>query len=142
MKKINCRCKFCSKEIEMNVDVRGFDNPLLDLKRWLNHIACNRCASYYEAKNRLTDAIGTACNLLINSRRDAKVLTVIETKLTTITKNLCKLICDFKLIQFVWDAEFVNMLMDKPEQFSKVINLYTSGLNKIISKAESLPYKD
>ena len=141
MKKITCQCKFCRRDIEMEVDERGFDNPLLDMKLWLFHIACARCATFYESKRKVTDAIGTACHILINARGDSKISTVIQEKLTTLTKRLCELTCDFKMAQFFWDVNFVMALMEKPALFSRTINLYSRRLNELLAETRQ-PHND
>lgn len=131
MKIVTCNCKFCKREIEMEVDERGLESPMLDVKLWLKNVACNRCAEFYTKKSRIAESIGKECLLLINSKADQTVSAIVEKKLTVLTKNLCKIICDFKYLQFTWDVEFVNMLMMKPHSFSRVINLYCNGLNNL-----------
>lgn len=135
--KVQTKCKFCRREIEMEVDQKGYENPMINAALWLKNIACNRCADYYNAKRKLTDGIGKICQVVQNSSGNDKVTAAAREKLTQRTKELSKLICDFKLIQFTWDSEFVNFLMAKPDKFSTLINTYCSGLNRIQAQAET-----
>ena len=134
--KIETRCKFCVREIEMDVDQVGFENPAINAKLWLKNVACNRCAGYYSEKSRLANKIGSVCQVLTmakNTDKENKVAEAVRIKLEALTKKLCAVICDFKFAQFTWDIEFVNMLMERPEFSGKTINLYTHRLNKILT---------
>lgn len=129
--KIETRCKFCQREIEIEVDARGFENPVINMSVWLKHIACNRCADYAESKRDIVSAISRLCQVAMFSGGDLKVLGIVREKLQVRTKELCELICDHKLIQFIWDEEIVNLLMEQPGKLSRIINQFTAQLNRI-----------
>jgi hypothetical protein len=128
---VETKCKFCRRDIEMQVNKVGFENPAIDAKLWLKHVSCNRCATYHKAKRDICGSIGQSCVLLLKSRGDSKAVEIIARKLTVKTRELCKLVCDFKMVQFFWDQDFVAMLVEKPDKFSQILNLYLSRLNKL-----------
>ena len=135
--KIETKCKFCLREIEMEVDQSGFENPSLNTRLWLKNVACQRCADFYRVKNDTSEQIGKICHLLLVKRDDKNFVEAAREKLKQKTQNLCRLICDFKFAQFTWDIEFVNMLMERPDAAYKIINLFSKRLDKaIIESAE------
>lgn len=134
--KVETKCKFCHRDIEMDVDESGFKNPMIKADLWLKNVACNRCAGFYLSKQSSTESIIRVCFALATSRKaggDRKFEDIIRPKLEEKTKSFCRLICDFKFAQFTWDIEFVNMLMDQPEKCGKIINFYTSNLNSTLA---------
>ena len=142
--KVETKCKFCAREIEMEVDQAGFANPAINAALWLKNCACNRCADYYRAKADTAKTVGRLCEVVLAARRkgDQEEAAAAREKLIAVTRKLCKLICDFKCAQAVWDISFVDMLMEQPHKFSRIINSYTQNLNRIIerSRAEQPEY--
>lgn len=137
--KVETKCKFCRREIEMEVDQAGFENPAINAETWLKNVACNRCAAFYLAKRQIAEKIGRLCDALIFARKNEKdqAATAIREKLILVTRALCKLICDFRVAQETWDVSFVELLMEQPGKFSKIINSYTTQLNRIIEQARA-----
>lgn len=134
--KVETNCKFCQKLITMEVDEIGFKNPAINAQLWLKNVACARCAAFYEAKRSLTKSIAKACLVASRGKGDANLMSVIRSKLSLHTQELARLICDFKMIQYTWDVEFVNLLLEKPLMFSAIINNYCQQLNRIQQQHE------
>jgi len=137
--KVETRCKFCAREIEMEVDRAGFENPAINAALWLKNVACNRCATFYRTKADTAAKIGRLCGILINARNRGKdgEASQAREKLIVVTRQLCKLICDFKCASDTWDISFVEMLMEQPTKFSLIINSYCHQLNRIIEQSRA-----
>lgn len=132
--KVTTNCKFCRRHIEMEVDEAGFNSPIINAKLWLANCACNRCATFYKSRAIIAEKIGKYCQILIDSRRgqrDNEKENAICDRLTTLTKQLAKIVCDFYTLETQWESDFVDNLMQEPAKFNIVLNIYIRGIRQI-----------
>lgn len=129
------KCKFCGKPGK--VDVGEHTSGIFDLTKWVKILCCDPCGQFMESKRKVEDAIKAECLKMWAFRkqeRDREKVSKEEVKaeeiLTALTKRYATLVCDHYKRQFVWDAEFVNTLMDNPTQSASVLSTYRHGIAK------------
>jgi hypothetical protein len=100
----------------------------------LKFATCNRCADYFVTRNRLRDAIARVCGVLTLVRgagheqeKESRMVCKISDKLEQLTKDYAQAVSTYYRTQTLWDIEFVNMLMDRPEMVNSVLDHYRMG---------------
>lgn len=116
------QCKFCRKPLVLEID----DQYPADLDP-LNLIplaACNHCADIRVERKRLERKINRVCSLFANcsiTKRESKEQEI-RSILEKLTKDYATLVAKcHNMSGMAWDEEFVNILIDKPEQWASVL---------------------
>ncbi len=128
-------CKFCQKPGVVTIDD---PEAMFQVPKWKHLLSCNRCADYMERKRGFFERIRAATatlqqfRLTMTSEKLMPAEAKIREKLTAITKGLASLVCDYYRKTNVWEAEFVNLLMDKPERVIEISNRYVRDIKTIV----------
>jgi len=128
-------CKFCQKPGVVTIDD---PEAMFQVPKWKHLISCNRCADYSERKRLFFERIETATAILNQFRMTLAPEKInsaeskIREKLTAITKQLSALVCDYYRKTNVWDVEFVNLLMERPEKTWAICNQYVRNIKVIV----------
>jgi len=123
---VTYKCKFCQKTGAIEVD----DHPGIrfQVEKWQPALCCNRCGYYREARNGIRDRVQGVVEHLIQMKSLKALTQELETgiraKLTDHTKNYARLINEHYRKVNVWDREFINILMDRPEMWPRILNDY------------------
>ncbi len=126
-------CKFCG--VTGTVESGDTTNIKIHIDKWLPMIACDRCATFHESRLKMTDRIVRVCVALKQARQTRhRELTEIENrtrgKLVELTKRFAGLACDYWRKQNIWDCEFSNCLMDKPDNAYSILSFYLKGVSR------------
>lgn len=120
------KCKFCGLEGIVTVQ----DDLMFEVDKWKSLLVCNRCGDYHEKKRGVIDNVKSSAIFLMTCRRTmkgeglAKVETGVRSTLERITKRLADIVCEHYRATNWWDQEFVNLLMDRPDDFWKICRQY------------------
>ncbi len=136
---IDYTCKFCRRT---GIAQLADDLPAdwIQLDKWKAMLCCNRCADYMEAKRKCLWAIRKAAILLAQMRVTAtgqellKIEAAVRERLVGLTKRFAAVVCDYLLVETVWEEEFVNMLMDKPDRCEDIASHYVRGIRALKNK--------
>jgi hypothetical protein len=149
MTPIDYHCKICGKP---GVAYYNPECPIKDLNLWRDQICCDRCYTFRDAFSRCREAAGKLCYLLTvfraksNTADGKKALSdvepVIRQKLTPITQKIARICCNYHKVTNVWDVDFVNQLMEKPNASNRTIDAYSSGIRKIATTPARQPHAD
>lgn len=131
-------CKFCSKQILVQIDdaYAALGDPL----KILHFASCNNCADLRERKRDLEERIKRHCIGLLQlgervkpeHRAKAKIV------LTALTQKYADLIAQWhNMSGRAWDEEFVELLLDKPGQWPKVLTGYWKHFRRVFQQAQA-----
>jgi hypothetical protein len=132
--KFATQCQFCQKPITLIFDdeyiemiqdvetiqlrVDGKDITLIDLA------ACNHCADVRVDRRNIEDRIEGVCVNFARSKQTPERRNATKNALTALTKAYAAMIARWHCKQgMAWDAECVELLLDKPEHFPKIISV-------------------
>ena len=133
MTSIEFICKFCKHHGVAQYDERC---PALNLEAWAKSLCCNRCGDYHARRLVLEAAIKKAVERLVVTRqtcsdRKGEIIQAIRQVFTELTKSYARLVCEFSCLQFVWEQEFVDLLMEKPDRWYFIIANYRKQISAI-----------
>jgi len=129
--KIEYTCKFCRVQRWVELDN---DSDIFAIERWKPMLCCDRCADFMQEKRKLTDRINRVADALELIRQGfgkQASESAIRSKFEFYTKKFAALVCDYFRKTTVWDEEFVNMLMEKPEESHKICAHYVRGIRMV-----------
>jgi hypothetical protein len=123
-------CKFCQKPGQAHYE------PLeaMELAKWAPLLCCNRCHDFEVSRRRLGRAINKQATILLqsaeclNSAKVAGVQDSVRKVLEILTKKLCTKTCDHYRKPNIWDIEFVNLLMDRPDMAWQITNKFVLSI--------------
>jgi len=128
MKHHGTNCKICHRPITVSV-ADGYD-VVGDTLRLLPMATCDACYDYMAEWRKLRDAIHRLATMLISARascgpsRLAVAEKECETALTTLTRKYSELVARRLRREAIWDAEFVRLIMDRPDMTHKILSDY------------------
>lgn len=132
---LNYNCKFCGKP--GRVDAGENTHGIFDLTKWVKILCCDPCGKYMVDKRKIQDAIKAQCLDLWAIRKQEKDVEKVskaevkaEENLIALTKRYAHMICEHNRRETLWDAEFVNSLMDRPRQCENILRIYRLGIAK------------
>jgi hypothetical protein len=114
---------------------------------WFNKlyplIVCNPCADWRAGMTRLRDAVKNAVVDLLRARQYAAIAKesekqkasladmegVARGRFVTLTKQIAQLHCNYRRIVTVWEPDFAEQLMRRPEKYHEAINFYIQGID-------------
>lgn len=121
-------CKFCNRPgIVIMEESPGIQ---FQIEKWKPILCCNRCGDFMVAKRKITDLIQrnaaclNVCRITLQGEKLLKAESMCREAFTKLTKQFATVVCDYFRKTNVWDQEFVNMLMDKPDRFWHLCNQY------------------
>ena len=129
-------CKFCKKPGDAKFDGTNPD-VVYKMPLWLSMLACDRCADYRMERRKFIEGIRKACNSYqaalsdMSGERLAAKRNAVEAALEHATKKLSAVVCEHYRVTNVWHREFVNMLMDHPDNWLTIVNKYVKGIASI-----------
>lgn len=116
-------CKFCRCEVILEIDD---SYNIADPLKLFAFAACNRCADVREERGLIEHKILKVClgfaqlGKAGQSERDA-----VRATLVRLTHSYAKMVAKWhNLSGELWDEQFVDMLMEKPKEFGKVLSQY------------------
>ncbi|MBM2845749.1 MAG: hypothetical protein HW407_1061 [Bacteroidetes bacterium] len=105
---------------------------MFKMEHWLPLLSCDRCADYHEEKNRLRERIGKAAyatqRLRFMGAWNEGSEKVAREKLAGLTQAFAELVCRHYRKVTVWEPEFVDMLIGKPEEVNRILDRYVKGV--------------
>lgn len=125
-------CKFCGRPgvacLPDDIDSSSLEGEsFFSVGFWKRILCCNRCADYMESKRALTTRIIKVAMLYYANKRNTSTPekeTKVRESLTFLTKQFASLVSKHFDKLNVWDNEFVNMLMDRPEKAASICASY------------------
>lgn len=131
MKFVPYTCRICKREHGVQVDE---DCPQAWIDTLIPLLTCNRCHDHKVQTSDLTEKIGRAVSLFVQSkgRSDAKeVHAKIHDALCNLTRQYSQVLASFYLsTAMIWDVEFVNIILEKPEQWFNALRNYSAFVKK------------
>lgn len=144
-------CKICHKPLVIQVADDYVGDPL----KILPMATCNRCYDLRERRIRLEEALFKTCyGLVANPKAKDSVRGAIHATLVELTKKYSQWFGEANnLSGHLWEEQFVDMLMAKPNETSRVLSEYRRVFSEAVHKpppppparamdTPSLPYKD
>lgn len=133
IKKIPYTCRFCGANHLAEYDD---ECPGIQLEKWMAVICCNKCAEFREEKRTVMDGIAASCRAIqVGTFRGGRLKPEEESKvraaLERLTKRYADMMCDWFGLVRVWDKDFVEQLMEKPDKWGSILKLYNSGLRSL-----------
>lgn len=127
-------CKFCQKP-----GVVTLEEPVefVAIEKWRKILSCNRCADYMVARRSAIDRVKRACTLIqqirmtITGAKAIELESRIRERLDDYTKAIAKIVCNYLNKSLVWDVQFVELLMGKPELYFRICHDYIRFTEKI-----------
>ena len=129
--KLDYQCKLCGHKSTVEVDD---DLELFTIAQWKTILCCNRCADFLGEKRAVVEKINRVAGLLELKRKGfaAKVAeSAIREKFDFHARKFAALVCHHFHKSMVWDEEFVNLLMEKPENSHRICAHYLRGVRAL-----------
>lgn len=123
-------CRLCKKPLVLSIDDSYSD--MGDALKLLPMATCNPCFDNREQRRKFGTEIEKSCWQLhsLATSKNPKAKTIrpqIREALEASTRGYAKAFAQFHhSTSALWDGQFVEMLMEKPSQWRKTINLYHS----------------
>lgn len=125
-------CKVCKCPVTLVTDS---ECPELHIEVWKTMVCCNRCHAYAMRLCRLKRYIVSAAMKVHTVREifefkpDSKdevgvISRAAREKLVELTKAVAKAICQRWNQVMVWEPDFVEQIMEKPNQAGLIVNFY------------------
>lgn len=132
---LNYTCKFCGSP---GTAEYADDCPPLKLDIWKSWLCCNRCADFEEHRRAIGRKITRVCTVAISVRRwmdgldlKAKERDLLK-HLTPLTRDYSRLLAEFYRKPELWDDQFPEWLMEKPEQSWKILGTFRANFVKMV----------
>lgn len=132
-------CRFCAKPGSV---VYG-DTPveLEAANRWFKFPCCDRCGNFRMAIRELKKKIQHVAIQIINAPRrgspeHSKLMASAGEYVSQLTKKITTLVCDFYRVQNIWDRDFADQIMEKPDKSDVIIKVYIAGVAKYSRQKE------
>lgn len=124
-------CRICATKRVAEYDD---DCPIGNLDAWRKLLVCDRCHDYCIARIRIERSIAAACFMLVRAKindKAEKMAVDIKPLVERLTKKLATVCCDYYRLTNVWDPEFVDQLIARPEKVGVILGVYVNGLRRI-----------
>ena len=142
-------CKFCRIElsVEINDDyllLRNGTGTLLpgipDLTRLA---ACNRCADYQNAKERIREGMARVARIVgvenYARRGNSPAADAAKQTMRVLFEKWFSVVCDFYLLETQRDASFVSMITERPEKWAQSFASYEQGVRGMADQLRQSP---
>lgn len=132
--KVPYKCKVCGHPGLASCDQDALDVDPDIITRWTKLLTCNWCSDFIILRRKLVEGVKKVCESLISIRYTTKGARLVEDEskvreaLTTKTQRLAAVLCEHRHKATVWEPEFVNLLMDKPDEVLNIVNQYARML--------------
>jgi hypothetical protein len=136
-----CSCKFCGVELSVEIEddylaLRHAGASLLPAIPDLTRLAaCNRCADYANAKNRIRERMGKVAHILsienFANRGGSDAARNAREVMRALYDKWFTTVCDFLLIETQTDASFVSIALEHPERWAQWFGNYERGCKGI-----------
>jgi hypothetical protein len=124
-------CRICKVPIELQQDD---DCPAFQADVLRKMVVCNRCGDFRKVWWRIEDAIKGVCMQVwteqSRAKPDSDTLALCRRRLLDLTRKLCARTCDHYRVQFFWQEDFVEQLMEKPEKAGMILGIYEKSTAK------------
>ena len=121
--------------------------PGLHFEKMSKMLCCDRCAGHNVSRNDTRHRIANACREVEIARMSGRGLSpqvsaAIREKLERYTKTYTTLLCDHYRLANVWDSDFPEQLMDRPDKWGVILQLYEDGLRSFKTIPPSRTHAD
>ena len=123
---VTYNCKFCRRPgaIEMEDE----PNIQIQIAKWQPILCCNRCAGYREVRYGIRDRIQGVVEYMIQMKSlralTQELETGIRSKLASHTKGYATVVNQHYRKVNVWEKDFVDILMERPDMWARILNDY------------------
>ena len=136
---IDWHCKMCRKPIVIHASL---ECPIDWAESLAKMVCCNRCHDFRDASETCGSKIVASCARL-QSLRYGKTLDpakekIIAETLTYLTKAYCRIASAYFNVNNIWHEDFVNLLMERPDQAGDALRSMNFHLRKTRPVHESL----
>lgn len=124
------KCKVCGKTLVLTIDD---DYAAMGDPQKLSGLAtCNPCYDNLSTRSNCERQVFRACRTLaMQPRLSSEIRTRIRDVLVKTTKSYALAVAEFfHAKEYMWDEEFVNMLMDMPEKAGVILTKYKQDVHK------------
>ena len=122
-------CQFCAKAGAVKFDPVGF--LMCRPEHWTPLAACDKCADYEEARRRIEDEIFKVVRASTLCRKNPDAQEKCRLAVVGLTKRFAALVCTYHNKTDVWEPDFPNAMLDKPEKVSSYLKDYRRCITKI-----------
>lgn len=135
---ITANCKFCKVPIVAEAHP---DCPELNLKAWLPLLCCNRCGEFQQWLRKMIGWTRKTCVAWSTRPHKAREASRGETheELQRITRRIAEVVCKFHWIETVWELDFVEQLMERPDRAEAIVKLYEGACRRESLRSRSQP---
>lgn len=133
------KCKICGAEHVAMASDDGDPAWNITLAKLL---VCDRCADYRQGRRKYGEAIATVCAQIRGALLSSKGLSQsvedeARKQLRNLTQSYARVACRHRGMADVWDEEWVNMLVEKPDKVWIILREYEAGLQATKTKARA-----
>ena len=130
MKSFPYKCKFCGADGQAHC---AADPAMFDITLWLSKIACNRCADYHDRRITLGERISKLAVFVLRKRQGGITITPetegkLRERLTNLTKEFARIVCYHYRKPTIWEPDFVQLIIDKPDRTDSILTHYIKGV--------------
>jgi len=109
--------------------------PGMRLEEWKKGLTCNSCHEYRAARICLEERIKHVCAWVQANKTEAAV-NHCRLKLERLTVEYAELVCKRARLERVWEQDFVEQLLEHPDQPGAVLGAYRDGLRRLKAQAQ------
>lgn len=104
---------------------------------WKARLVCNRCGDFLMLLSKLRERAGKISRFAnrLNSSEAEKC----RLKMVDCTKEIARAVCAHWRVQTVWEPDFVDQLMERPEKTDIIIKVYAQHIKKLARKNATFP---
>jgi hypothetical protein len=126
--KLEYQCRFCKLDGEVDLPEEGLD--MFQVEKFKPILCCNRCGDFMNMRRESADRIKKVAELLIQQRgsknpdKTVEVTRKVREIMTMLTKRYSTLVNNHFRKPNVWHEDFVDLLMEKPEFYQRILKDY------------------
>lgn len=130
-------CKVCKKAIVVQI-AEEYEGDAMGLRQLAT---CNRCYDLLTKRNNATELISRACANIIGARGQKSASKLIEAARRALeagTKSYASVIAEYhNSPTMIWNDDFVDLLIQKPEQWHRILSQYRDGARAKIKEIKA-----
>lgn len=131
------KCKMCGREGLAHASDDGDPGWNATLAKML---VCNRCADYRQGRRKWGEAIASVCAQIRGAQLTKGLSNEAEDEarkqLKDFSQSYAHVACKYHHCQDIWEEEFVNLLVDKPDLCWRILREYEAGIPAAIRRSQ------